>query len=207
MSDDPRVARLRSEVAALTPVDDREDRSVARLLAALDDLARPFDEHADPTHVTCSAVVVSDRGVLLHRHKRLGLWLQPGGHVDPGEAPPDAVLREVREETGLACDHVDDPPVIAHVDVHEGGRGHTHLDVRYVVRTSGDDPRPGPDESQLAAWFTWPEAIAIADPGLRGFLVRLAPRAPRRCLAGGASRDQAPRRLPRAHPGHGPGAN
>jgi hypothetical protein len=58
--------------------------------------------------------------------------------------------------------------------VHDGGRGHTHLDLRYVLRASGDDPRPPPGESQDAAWFPWPDAIAVADPGLRGLLTALA---------------------------------
>ena len=49
----------------------------------------PFDEHADPIHVTGSAIVVGRRGVVLLTHKRLGIWLQPGGHVDAGEAPWD----------------------------------------------------------------------------------------------------------------------
>jgi 8-oxo-dGTP pyrophosphatase MutT (NUDIX family) len=165
---------VRAEVAARAPVDDREARARITFLRALDRLPRPFDEHADPTHVTSSAVVISDRGVLLHRHKRLGLWLQPGGHVDPGEDPADAALREMREETGLAGRHLRRPPTIAHVDVHAGGRGHIHLDLRYVLRAGTEDPHPLPGESQDAAWFDWPDAIAVADAGLRGFLCHLA---------------------------------
>jgi 8-oxo-dGTP pyrophosphatase MutT (NUDIX family) len=169
-----RCERVRAEVAALAPVDDREAWARATILQALHELRRPFDEHADPTHITSSAVVVSDRGVLLHRHKRLGLWLQPGGHVDPGEEPAAAAVRETREETGIVGEHERLPAAVAHVDVHDGGRGHTHLDLRYVLRASGDDPRPPPGESQDAAWFPWPDAIAVADPGLRGFLTALA---------------------------------
>lgn len=169
-----RLSLVRRQVAGLDPVDDREAHAQATILHALEELPRPFDEHADLTHVTCSAIVVSERGVLLHRHKRLGMWLQPGGHIEPGEAVPDAALREVLEETGLAGEHTSTPPAIAHVDVHDGGRGHTHLDVRYVVRTTGDDPRPGPGESRDAAWFAWPDAIALADAGLRAFLEELA---------------------------------
>lgn len=170
---DPRVAALRREVAALDGVDDRERRSRAALLAALDRLARPFDEHADPTHVTASAIVTSTAGVLLHRHKRLGLWLQPGGHVDDGESTAQAALREVAEETGLCATHTSDPPRIVHVDVHAGGRGHTHLDVRYLLTAPPDPPRPPDDESQDVAWFPLADAIALADPGLGGFLRHL----------------------------------
>ena len=47
-----------------------------------DTLDQPFDEDASPIHVTGSAVVTGGRGVVLHLHKRLGIWLQPGGHID-----------------------------------------------------------------------------------------------------------------------------
>ncbi len=170
--DDP-VAELRRQVDRLPLVDDRARRSRSAFLAALDHLDRPFDEHADPTHVTASAIVRSDAGVLLHRHKRLGMWLQPGGHLDPGETPPQAALREVIEETGLHATHTTDPPRIVHVDVHPGGRGHTHLDVRYMLRAPPVPPRPPTDESQDVAWFTLADAIVIADPGLRGLLLSL----------------------------------
>lgn len=165
-----RTRSLRAVVAALSPVDEREARSKARFLAEFDRLPRPLDEHADPTHVTTSAVVVGPRGVLLHRHKRLGVWMQPGGHVDAGEAPEDAVVREVGEETGIAAAHPARGPRLVHVDVHPGGRGHTHLDVRYLLEAGDDDPTPPAGESQEVRWCSWPHAFAIADPGLVGAL-------------------------------------
>lgn len=173
MIGDPVVELLRREIAGQTAVDDRHAESITRFLTALDVLARPFDEHADPTHVTGSAVVVGPRGTILHRHKRLGLWIQPGGHIEPGETPWDAAVRETREETGLAARHPEGGPVLVHVDVHDGGRGHTHLDTRYLLHALGD-PRPGASESPDVAWFGWEEAIARADLGLAGALRALA---------------------------------
>ena len=155
-------------VSARDPVDEREAESQRRFLDELERLERPFDEHADPVHVTGSAVVIGPRGVLLHLHKRLGLWLQPGGHIDEGETPEEAALREVREETGFVC--VD--PEFVHVDVHAGGRGHTHLDLRYLVHADGE-PSPAEGESQDVRWFAWDEVITVADPGLSGLLVHL----------------------------------
>jgi 8-oxo-dGTP diphosphatase len=48
------------------------------------------------------AVCVRDGAVLLSRFTRSGRWTLPGGGVDHGEHPRDAVVREVFEETGLA---------------------------------------------------------------------------------------------------------
>src|SRR5260370_540806 len=58
------------------------------------------------------------------------------------------------------------------VDVHAGGRGHTHLDLRWLLH-GGGAPRPPAGESQEVAWFEWPDAINRADRGLRGALVAL----------------------------------
>jgi 8-oxo-dGTP pyrophosphatase MutT (NUDIX family) len=161
---------LKAMVGSLTPVDDRGARSQAEFLAALDRLERPCDEHADPTHVTASAIVTGTRGVVLHRHKRMGIWLQPGGHIEPGETPEAAALREVYEETGLRLTHPPDGPRLVHVDVHAAPKGHTHLDLRYLLLAGEADPTPPAHESQDVRWFTWDEAIAAADPGLVGAL-------------------------------------
>ena len=43
-----------------------------------------------------------DRGrVLLVLHKKLGLWLPPGGHIEKGETPDAALKRELMEELGI----------------------------------------------------------------------------------------------------------
>ncbi len=162
------------------PVDRREADSIVAFLAAFDRLEAPLDQESDPIHVTGSGIVVGPRGVVLLEHKRLGIWLQPGGHLDPGETPWDASLRESREETGLdvrLAGPIDDHgvPELIHVDVHAGGRGHTHLDLRYLIDGGDADPAPPEGESQLIDWFAWDAAIDRADPGLRGLLLALTP--------------------------------
>jgi 8-oxo-dGTP pyrophosphatase MutT (NUDIX family) len=159
-------------VRARTPVDDRERLSIERFLAEIEPLADPFSELA-PVHVTTSAIVVGSRGVLLHRHRVLGVWVAPGGHIDPGETPWEAVVREAKEETGVAVTHHDGEPRLIHVDVHAGPYGHTHLDLRYLLDGEAD-PAPPPDESQEVVWFSFDEALTIVEPCMVGILRSLA---------------------------------
>ena len=92
---DQLAAHVRASVAARQAVDLREQDSIDRFLAVFDTLMEPFSEDADPIHVTGSAIVVTpDRThVLLHRHKRLGIWVQPGGHIEPALNLADELLR------------------------------------------------------------------------------------------------------------------
>ncbi len=139
--------------------------------------------------MTASAIVVAENpaagesrasrfGVVLHEHKRMKKWLQPGGHIDEGELPWDASVRETIEETGLPAPPFTEPPVLVHVDVHAGPRKHTHLDLRYVIAVPPVEPAPPPGESQNVRWFSWRAAIDISEPGLEGILRALQPGQP-----------------------------
>lgn len=165
---DHRARELLVVLADHQPVDTRERRSLSRTRALLSWLPAPFDQTADPTHATASAIVLDDDDrVVLHRHKRLGRWLQPGGHVDGDETPAEAAIRETLEETGLVARHPGGEPRLVHVDVHQGPRSHVHLDLRYVLiteSTGGFSPDAG--ESREVAWWSLDEVVARSDPGL-----------------------------------------
>jgi 8-oxo-dGTP pyrophosphatase MutT (NUDIX family) len=164
------VRRAVADFDAGTP---REVASRERILFELDRLADPFDRHADLVHLTGSAIVNGPRGTVLHLHKKLARWLQAGGHLDPGEAPWDAALREAGEETGLPVRFAVDRPELFHLDVHLAAEGHVHLDLRYLLVCDDAEPAPPAGESQLVRWFSLDEALAVADDGLVDALRRL----------------------------------
>ena len=164
------MARLRQVVTTHQPADRVEAAAADTIASALDRLAHPLDEHADPTHVTASGIVVGERGVVLHMHRRLGRWLQPGGHLEAGEPPEEAAVRECREETGLEVTHPPAGPLLVHLDVHTAARDHVHLDFCYLVLAPDLDPCPPPEESQAVAWFSWEAAEGLADGGLSAAL-------------------------------------
>jgi 8-oxo-dGTP pyrophosphatase MutT (NUDIX family) len=169
---DRTVAELRQAVTGFDAATEREVASRARFLAELDRLADPFSREADPVHVTGSAIVTGRRGTVLHWHKRIGGWMQPGGHIDAGETPWEAARRETQEETGLQVRHPGGGPRLLHLDAHPAG-SHFHLDLRYLLEAADDEPAPPPGESQQVRWFTLPDALEVADDALIDGLRRL----------------------------------
>jgi 8-oxo-dGTP pyrophosphatase MutT (NUDIX family) len=166
------VETLRDQLVDVEAVDEREAGSIEALRDRLTWGADPSDERADPRHVTASAFVVSSRGIVLHRHRILGIWVQPGGHIDPGETPLEAATREVLEETGLVTRPLS--PAVVHVDCHQGPRGHTHYDLRYLLMSDPVDPSPPAGESQEVFWFSFDDAMERAEPALRAALAKVA---------------------------------
>jgi 8-oxo-dGTP pyrophosphatase MutT (NUDIX family) len=163
---------LRAQIGRIEPVDDKESLSIEALVDRLTWPGDPFSEADNDHHVTASAFVISSRGVILHLHRRLQIWLQPGGHVDDGESPDEAARRETLEETGLVARHLE-PPNLFHVDVHPGPRGHTHYDLRYVLIAPPSDPTPPEGESPEVFWFDFASAQVRCAPDLVPALVKL----------------------------------
>lgn len=56
---------------------------------------------------TAAAFLIHGGRVLLVKHKKLGIWLAPGGHVEPNELPHRAAERECFEETGVKVEAFD----------------------------------------------------------------------------------------------------
>jgi hypothetical protein len=55
-----------------------------------------------------------------------------------------------------------------------GPRGHTHLDLHYLLHGDDTDPTPPPDESQEVAWYSWGEARRVAGPCMTGIVTHLS---------------------------------
>jgi 8-oxo-dGTP pyrophosphatase MutT (NUDIX family) len=164
---------LRAQIERIDPLNERESRSIAATLGRLDRPGDPFNEDENPHHLTASAFVVSSRGVVLHRHRLLDIWIQPGGHVEATEGPEAAALRETLEETGLVARHLD-PVELFQVDLHPGPKGHTHYDLRYVVVAPPVDPSPPANESPEVDWFDFDAARERCEPALVPAIGKLA---------------------------------
>jgi coenzyme F420-0:L-glutamate ligase len=113
-----------------------------------------------PGHLTASALVIepSRRLVLLTLHPRAGMWVQLGGHCEPGDNTLlDVAVREAREESGIGSLSFDPAPL--GLDVHpitcSLGVPTRHFDVRFLaVATAGSEPVRS-EESLDLQWFSW----------------------------------------------------
>lgn len=66
--------------------------------------------------LTVAGVLIHDHKVLLVKHKKLGFWLAPGGHVEEDELPHRAAEREFWEEAGVEVEAIDAYPNLHSVD-------------------------------------------------------------------------------------------
>lgn len=148
--------------------------SVLEFLAFAQSGADVFERTRADGHFTASCWLVSADGqrVLLTHHRKLGRWLQLGGHADGDNDLARVALREAEEESGLAELQVE--PQIFDIDAHLiPARGsdpaHVHWDVRYLVRCLGSEESVVSPESLALAWIAVATLIddPAADPSLR----------------------------------------
>ena len=141
-----------------------------------------------PDHLTASALVVDADGdrVLLTLHRRLGRWLQTGGHCEPAdESLRAAAHREATEESGITGLVVD--PVPLRLDRHEVPCGPLrpahHLDVQYLALAPVDArERIGPESSALG-WFGPADLPGPTDDSVRALVAAAQQRLAQRRLA------------------------
>jgi 8-oxo-dGTP pyrophosphatase MutT (NUDIX family) len=169
---------------AVVPADEREQADLRTLRAHAASLADPFSRDQPVAHFTGSALVTDGTRVALVLHRKLGRWLQPGGHADSADGGDlvRTALREAEEETGLRVHLHPSAPRPLDVDVHQiparpESPGHLHLDVRFLVLADpGGALTADPGESAEVGWFALEEALRLADdPSLRRLLGKARP--------------------------------
>lgn len=122
---------------------------------------------------TVSAFIINpvEQKVLLHIHKIVGKWLQPGGHIETSESPWETLTHELVEETGYEIyrltllqyvphipglqETVQPLPLVTRTHAYTPDFDHTHIDSAYGFLTTENPTLPlAPGESEVFNWFT-----------------------------------------------------
>lgn len=142
---------LHHQLTNLAPQTPEEEVARRAMLDLLKDPSCFERRCTKPGHFTASALVISadNQRVLLLHHRKLNLWLQPGGHADGDQNLEFVAKKEVQEETGLTDLEVVPDSLgnrVFDLDIHEiparkSDPVHQHFDVRFLLRC-----RPGSEE-------------------------------------------------------------
>lgn len=121
--------------------------------------------------VVAAALQRADGRWLMHRRPEgkhhAGLWEFPGGKVEPSEMPAQALVRELAEELGIACDPARlEPAGFAETRAPEAGREIVIL----LYSLDAWEGKPAALEGGAIGWFTPAEVLALAKPPLDAVL-------------------------------------
>jgi 8-oxo-dGTP pyrophosphatase MutT (NUDIX family) len=166
------TSSLRAELAAWRPSDREQLMLQSEFVAYAQGHADAWSRTCRPDHVTASAIVLDAMGthVLLALHRKVGRWLQFGGHIEAGDVSVRAAaLRETIEESGLSELALSHTPL--RLDRHSAPCGaRHHLDVQYLAVVEGQPPPSLSAESKQVAWFAVDSLPAECDHSVRALV-------------------------------------
>lgn len=160
----PLATALLADLDTYASADAQERALLTRIRDFVRASASAFSRANPHGHITASAVLVQPEGsaFVLRWHRKLGRWLQPGGHMEEAdESVFAAALREAREETGIERFAFPTGDLILDMDVHPipaygPDPAHFHYDIRYLLTVPESLP-PLPEDCAL---FTFEQALA-----------------------------------------------
>jgi len=153
--------------SALDKCPDQETKTQYETRLEKGSLARDEDIHSH----FCAYFVPynpANKTILVGDHKKSGLWLMPGGHIDANESLLETVNREIEEELGVAnfFSERPEPFLLSITDIkHDVRPCKKHFDIWHVVETDGSDFKIDYTEYKEVRWITIEEARKIiTDP-------------------------------------------
>jgi ADP-ribose pyrophosphatase YjhB (NUDIX family) len=182
----PQVELVHGLVRGIDPFDDLEaehQRDTLRWLESTDDVFRRVKPATPPRHLVSYVAVLDrvDRSSLLVDHINAGLWLPPGGHVEPDEHPATTARREAREELAVDPAFLHDPPRPSFLTVTRtvgADAGHIDVSLWFVLTGTRDMPVTiDTTEFTEARWWTHREVRDAApshfDPHYQRFITKI----------------------------------
>jgi 8-oxo-dGTP pyrophosphatase MutT (NUDIX family) len=185
-TENERIA-LQSALEHHVATDAREEEDRVRMLRCAVEHGDPFDRRLAVGHFTGSAFVIDGAGrLLLTHHRKLGIWVQLGGHAEAERRGEAVALREAREESGLhhlgfhpALRDAGGEPRLLDVDIHgiparRDEPAHEHWDLRYLFLAA--EPalaRRDPQESKALEWVPYAEVERRCDGGILRALAKI----------------------------------
>jgi hypothetical protein len=151
---------LKEKLGRYVPTDKTEIADKAKMLEFLNSHEDCFERSLAIGHFTGSCWLVNRDGTkfLLTLHKKIGRWLQLGGHADGEHDLARVSLKEAQEESGLRniellSDEIFDIGIHL-IAEHRGIPAHYHYDVRFLLKTTDNDVDIQiSDESNDLKWF------------------------------------------------------
>lgn len=126
--------------------------------------------------IVASCLVIKDGRLLLIKHKKLGVWIPPGGHVERDEFPSEAAIRETKEETGIDVKIIGEdrviyrsdgasteklPFTIVNEDVPYRDGRHNHFDIVYLAKPVDGSLQLNEEEATEIGWFNYDELTRL----------------------------------------------
>ena len=152
------ITALRLDLERYLALYPAERSRVDRFRRLLDEGSRAFSRERREGHLTASAWVLDPprRRVLLVHHRKLGKWLQPGGHADGDPDLLRVARREVLEETSVETTAPEGPRLfdldVHPIPLHGETPAHEHFDVRFLLVATASTEPVGNDETHEARW-------------------------------------------------------
>lgn len=152
----PQRMQLLEQLRAYKAINKEEAATKAQIIDFVERTPACFVRSNTEGHITGSCFLLDPAGdkVLLTHHKKIGKWLQLGGHADGDPDILRVALREAQEESGIEAIE----PVtsgIFDIDIHpiaehKGITAHLHYDIRFVLQAKRADYKISSESNDLA---------------------------------------------------------